>query len=117
MVYVQDREGNPLMPTERYGKVRRLLDCGRAEVVCRCPFTIRLANQAARFVKGYQLFDKVRYNGTECFITGRRTSGSMYLRDFDGNTVNAGAGWRRIALVSRSRTLLTERRTCDSSQR
>lgn len=77
---------------------------------------IRKANQAARFVKGFQLFDRVMYNGTECFVTGRRTSGSMYLRDFDGNTVNAGAGWRRIALVSRSRTLLTERRTCDSSQ-
>lgn len=74
---------------------------------------IRKANQAARFVKGFQLFDKVRYNGIECFVTGRRTSGSMYLRDFDGNTVNAGAGWKRIALVSRTRTLLTERRTCD----
>lgn len=78
---------------------------------------IRKANQAARYVKGFQLFDKVRYNGIECFIAGRRTSGSMYLRDFDGNTVNAGAGWMRIALVSRLRALLTERRTCDSSQR
>lgn len=78
---------------------------------------IRKANQAARYIKGFQLFDKVRYNGVECFVTGRRTRGSMYLRDFDGNTVNAGAGWRRIALVSRSRTLLTERRACDSSQR
>lgn len=78
---------------------------------------IRKANQAARFVKGFQLFDKVRYNGMECYVTGRRTSGSMYLRDFDGKTVNAGAGWKRLALVSRTGTLLTERRTCDSSQR
>ena len=78
---------------------------------------IRKANQAARFVKGFQLFDKVRYQGRTCFVAGRRTSGSMYLRDFDGNTVNAGAGWKRIALVSRTGTLLTERMSCDSSKR
>ena len=51
MVYVQDREGKPLMPTERYGKVRRLLDCGRAKVVCRCPFTIRLAYDTPGYVQ------------------------------------------------------------------
>lgn len=51
MVYVQDIDGKPLMPTERYGKVRRLLDCGRAKVVCRCPFTIRLAYGTTKHVQ------------------------------------------------------------------
>lgn len=78
---------------------------------------VRKANQAARFVKGFQLFDKVRYKGQVCFVIGRRTSGSFLIKDFDGKTVNAGAGWKRLALVSRTGTLLTERRTCDSSQR
>ena len=41
-VYVQDVSGKPLMPTTRYGKVRRMLKDGRAEVVTRLPFTIRL---------------------------------------------------------------------------
>lgn len=42
MVYVLDFNGQPLMPTCRYGKVRRLLKQGRAKVVKRCPFTIQL---------------------------------------------------------------------------
>lgn len=42
MVYVLDKTGHPLMPTERYGKVRRMLKSGGAIVVKRCPFTIQL---------------------------------------------------------------------------
>ena len=42
MVYVLNREGNPLMPTARYGRVRRLLDAGLAVVVDYRPFTIQL---------------------------------------------------------------------------
>lgn len=42
MVYVQDIEGKPLMPTTRHGKVRRLLKTKQAVVVNLCPFTIRL---------------------------------------------------------------------------
>ena len=42
MVYVLDIEGKPLMPTERHGKVRRLLKQEKAIVVELCPFTIRL---------------------------------------------------------------------------
>ena len=42
MVYVQDINGEPLMPTTRYGKVRRLLKENKAVVVNLCPFTIRL---------------------------------------------------------------------------
>ena len=41
-VYVQDKDGNPLMPTFRNGKVRRMLKDGLAVVVRGCPFTIRL---------------------------------------------------------------------------
>ena len=42
MVYVLDKNGHPLMPTERYGKVRRMLKEDKAKVVKRCPFTIKL---------------------------------------------------------------------------
>lgn len=41
-VYVLDKNGQPLMPTSRFGKVRRLLRDKKAKVVKRCPFTIRL---------------------------------------------------------------------------
>lgn len=42
MVYVEIKDGQPLMPTNRYGKVRHLLKDGKAVVVNRCPFTIKL---------------------------------------------------------------------------
>lgn len=42
MVYVQNIDGKPLMPTTRCGHVRFLLKQGKAKVVERKPFTIRL---------------------------------------------------------------------------
>jgi len=41
-VYVLDINGQPLMPTSRFGKVRRLLNSKQAKVIKRCPFTIQL---------------------------------------------------------------------------
>lgn len=41
-VYVISKSGQPLMPTQRFGKVRRLLNSKQAKVVRRCPFTIQL---------------------------------------------------------------------------
>ena len=42
LVYVLNQNGQPLMPTSRFGKVRRLLKEGKAKVVRREPFTIKL---------------------------------------------------------------------------
>lgn len=42
LVYVLKQNGQPFMPTERFGKVRRLLKEGQAKVVRREPFTIKL---------------------------------------------------------------------------
>ena len=41
-VYVLDMNGQPLMPTRRFGRVRRMLRDKKAKVVRSCPFTIRL---------------------------------------------------------------------------
>lgn len=41
-VYVISKDGQPLMPTSRFGKVRRLLRDKKAKVIRRCPFTIKL---------------------------------------------------------------------------
>ena len=43
MVYVVNKNGHPLMPTENHAKVRVLLSKGMARVINRCPFTIQLA--------------------------------------------------------------------------
>lgn len=67
---------------------------------------VRKANQAATYVKGFRLFDKVLYNGQECFVWGRRTSGSMLLRRLDGTLVKDGAGYKSLKLLERSSNYL-----------
>ena len=42
MVYVQNKDGKPLMPTTRYCYVRLLLKEKKARVVSTTPFTIQL---------------------------------------------------------------------------
>lgn len=42
MVYVLNKDGQPIMPTSNHAKVRALLKKGKARVVKRCPFTIQL---------------------------------------------------------------------------
>ena len=49
MVYVLDIDGTPLMPTERHGKVRRLLRDGLAHVVRLQPFTIQLDYESTTY--------------------------------------------------------------------
>ena len=55
MVYVLNSIGQPLMPTKRHGKVRRLLRSGQAKVVNSCPFVIKLLYQAGEFLQPINL--------------------------------------------------------------
>ena len=55
MVYVINKDGYPLMPTERHGKVRRLLRDNQAVVIKRCPFTIKLLYQAGNAMQDIAL--------------------------------------------------------------
>lgn len=55
MVYVINKNGQPLMPTERHGKVRRLLKAGKAKVIKRCPFTIQLLYDTTDYVQAISL--------------------------------------------------------------
>lgn len=214
MVYIISQDGQPLMPTDRYGKVRRLLKSDKAKVIKRCPFTIQLLynstdytqrislgidasfmgimrwsfydklktlypnvnltfgyitkstriknnlpkehyvdarcisghplavsdgtyyyqkkvrchnrqihkntilkgcvrkrNQAPYFVKGFRLFDKVMYEGQECFIFGRRSTGRMDLRLLDRTHINASVSYKKLKLIESRKNYITERRT------
>ena len=51
MVYVLNKEGQPLMPTNRHGKVKHLLKEGKAIVVKRCPFTIQLTYDVKNYTQ------------------------------------------------------------------
>ena len=55
MVYVLNKNRQPLMPTKRYGKVRRLLKSGKAKVIKRCPFTIQLQYDTTNYMQSVSL--------------------------------------------------------------
>ena len=55
MVYVLNKDGHPLMPTERHGKVRRMLRDGLAHVVRLVPFTIQLDFSSCKVVQEVSL--------------------------------------------------------------
>ena len=67
---------------------------------------VRKLNQAPRYVFGYRLFDKVFYKGQECFIFGRRSSGSFDIRLLDGTRVSAGVSYKKLKLLEHARSLL-----------
>ena len=55
MVYVLNKDGQPLMPTNRHGKVKHLLKSGKAKVVKKCPFTIRLLYESTTHTQNLTL--------------------------------------------------------------
>jgi hypothetical protein len=71
---------------------------------------IRPLKQAPKHVYNYQLFDKVLYNGIECYIFSRRLSGSFDLRLLDGIKISACANYKKLKLLEKRKTVLTERR-------
>lgn len=71
----------------------------------------RKLNQAPKYVKGFQLFDKVLYNNQECFIFGRRSSGSFDIRLLDGTKISAGVSYKKLKLLEKRNSYLIERRT------
>lgn len=70
----------------------------------------RKNNQAPKYVFGYRLFDRVKLNEKECFIFGRRTSGSFDVRTLDGTKLSAGISYKKLSLIERQKSILTERR-------
>lgn len=68
---------------------------------------IRKANQAPKYVRGYQLFDKVIYQAKEYFVWARRLRGGFMLKDLQGNKVE----------VTPTKIKLTERRKSFCIQR
>lgn len=71
LVYVQNKDGEPLMPTTRCGHVRYLLNTKKARVVKRRPFTIKLNYETENEVQ-------IMHGGTD---TGRTNIGNAIITD------------------------------------
>ena len=81
MVYVLNIDGQPLMPTDRHGKVRHLLKDGRAEVVKCCPFTIRLLYDSTHYTQDIVL--GVDAGSKHIGLSGTTETKELYASDVE----------------------------------
>ena len=73
---------------------------------------VRKLNQSEYLLKGYRIFDKVRYQGKEYFVFGRRKTGFFDIRTLSGEKANNGSlSIKKIAFVDTRKNYITERRT------
>lgn len=70
----------------------------------------RKRNQGKYLVKGFRLFDKVRYNNQIGFVLGRRASGYFDIRTLNGEVIHRSALYKKLELIDTRKALLTERR-------
>lgn len=76
---------------------------------------VRKLNQAPFLVKGFRLFDKVLCKGQIGFIFGRRSSGSFDVRTLGGTRISAGINFKKLVLVEKRATFLTQLRKEDGA--
>ena len=67
---------------------------------------IRKSKQAEKYVFGYRLFDKVQFNGQDCFIWGRRTTGIFTIKTINGKMIKDGISFKKLKLVEKSTSYL-----------
>ena len=110
--------GNPLAESLEYVYYQKKVRCHNRQIhkYKVNKGGIRKNNQAEYTVKGFRLFDVVKYGDKKYFIFGRRNSGFFDIRNLQGAKVNKGSiNCKKIRFVSTSNTYLTERRLTGSA--
>ena len=69
------------MPTERYGKVRRLLNSSKAKVVKRCPFTIQLMYESTTYTQDVSL--GIDAGSKHIGVSATTTDRELYAADIE----------------------------------
>lgn len=75
----------------------------------------RKNNQAKYSVFGFHLFDKVKYNNIDCFIFGRRLSGSFDIRKLTGEVISHNISYKKLKHIEYRKSLLIEMEVCGAS--
>lgn len=101
LVYVQDKDGRPLMPTKRCGKVRRLLRDKKAVVVEKVPFTIRLCYHSTSYIQPITI--GIDAGTAHIGISATTTKKELYASQIDLRT-------DIVELISRRKELRKRRR-------
>ena len=68
----------------------------------------RRNNQAPREVRGFRLMDSVEYAYRECFLGGRRVSGSFSVADITGKVLADSVSYRKLTLKHHNNTYIME---------
>lgn len=72
---------------------------------------IKKPNQSPKYVFGFQLFDKVKFNAGLYYVFGRRKDGDFDVRDLCGNKLNKGhISYKKLKIIETRKCILTERR-------
>lgn len=69
---------------------------------------IRKNNQAPREVRGFRLMDSVEYAYRDCFLSGRRMSGSFSVADITGKVLADSASYKKLTLKHHNNTYIME---------
>ena len=69
---------------------------------------VRKRQQAPYEVKGFRLFDKIRFGSREAFIFARRSSGYFDIRLLTGEKVSPAVSHKHLLLLERRKTFLTQ---------
>jgi len=106
MIYVLSKDNQPLMPTCRFGKVRRMLKTGLAKVVSRSPFTIQLLYDSTTYTQPITLgidsgYKKIGFSA----VTEVREviSGEVNLLDNGSERITERAANRRSRRARKTR--------------
>ena len=108
---------NPLAKPLGYYYLQKKVRCHNRQIHKRtiAKGEYRKLNHAPFIIKGFRLFDKVKYKNIECFIFGRRARGYFDIRLLDGTKINAGVSYKKLKLISCRKNILIERRLAVSS--
>jgi len=68
----------------------------------------RRNNQAPREVMGFRLMDSVEYAYRECFLSGRRVSGSFSIADITGKVLADSVRYKKLTLKHHNNTYILE---------
>ena len=68
----------------------------------------RRNNQAPREVRGFRMMDSIEYAYRECFLSGRRVSGSFSVADITGKVLAGSVSYKKLSLNHHNNTYIME---------
>ena len=127
-VCVLDQNGQPLMPTQRLGKVYRLLETKKAHIVAYEPFTIKLDYEPKTHIiqpltlgidsgaihSGYSIAAEVivLFNNHRYYIKSRRSSGSFTIVSLEG-LKDEKRSYKKLTFLGHTNAYLTNHHVND----